>query len=51
MNHKALTGLYGLRVSLRPIKLDNIFLWNDENNLFYFFPRGYGNESCNLIGS
>ena len=40
MNLKALiTGLYGLvyhfaRVSLRPIKLDNIFLWNDENNLF-----------------
>ena len=22
-----------------------------ENKLHYFFPRGRGNESCNLIGS
>ena len=22
-----------------------------ENKTFYFFPRGHGNESCNLIGS
>ena len=40
MNHKALInrfvwpGLHFARVSMRPIKVDNIFFWNDENNLF-----------------
>ena len=24
---------------------------NDNNLLFFFFLRGHGNESCNLIGS
>ena len=31
----------------------NIENHNDDNddNLFFFFLRGHGNESCNLIGS
>ena len=39
MNHKALINRFMawltiLPVSLRPIKLGNIFFWNVENNLF-----------------
>ena len=52
--YKTLHGMTSDYLRSRFVYCDNIKQLLDEvehDIMNYFFPRGHGNESCNLIGS